>query len=278
MSRLQAQGYADPDRRYWRRRANRTLRRARRTRAILRWAGILAVYTAVLTGLGFVVLRVVDHVTTSPKFALARIDVAGARMASEETILADVESFRGANLFELDLKAIAARVEARPWVLNSSVKRIFPRGIRVTVTERQPVAGARIDGTLHVVDDTGFVIAPAVAVDGSVDLPVLLGPARLEEEELRNVFSRGVEVYLRLQEAHPGWAAKISEIDLSRNDRIVVTTRGAGPKVWLDPVEIERNVNHFLALSSEIEKRLGHAEYVDLRWRDRISLKPAADS
>jgi cell division septal protein FtsQ len=278
MKRLEAQRYADPDRRYWRRRANRTLRRDRRTRAALRWVGILGVNATVLVALGMVAVRTVDHATTSPEFALSFVEIDGARLASEQGVREEVERYRGQNLFVLDLEEIASRVEARPWVLRASVKRLLPRGIRVTLTERSPLARTGVNGTMHVVDDSGFVIGPADGAGSFDDLPVLRGPEALEGESFHRLLSRGVDALLRLREAHPAWAANIVDIDLSRNDRIVVTSGGPGPRVLLDPVEIERNVDHFLALKGEIESRIGRAEYVDLRWRDRISLMPATGS
>ena len=44
----------------------------------------------------------------------------------------------------------------------------------------------------------------------------------------------------------------------------------------LDPRRIERNVEQYIKLRREIEHRAGTLDYVDLRWRDRIAVRPAA--
>ena len=67
----------------------------------------------------------------------------------------------------------------------------------------------------------------------------------------------------------------VSELDLSREDRILARTVDPGPRLLLDPPRVERNVLRYLALRSTIEGRIGPADYVDLRWRDRIAVMPA---
>jgi hypothetical protein len=65
-------------------------------------------------------------------------------------------------------------------------------------------------------------------------------------------------------------------MDLSRADRIVIRTVDPGPEILLDPVRVERNLNRYLELRREIARRADRLEYVDLRWRDRIAVKPAS--
>ena len=70
----------------------------------------------------------------------------------------------------------------------------------------------------------------------------------------------------------------VSELDLSREDRVTARTVEHGPRLLLDPLRIERNVLRYLALRSVIENRVGPTDYVDLRWRDRIAVMPAIGS
>jgi hypothetical protein len=55
-----------------------------------------------------------------------------------------------------------------------------------------------------------------------------------------------------------------------------VRTVDPGPAILLDPDRVERNLNRYLELRREIARRAGRLEYVDLRWRERISVMPAA--
>ena len=74
-----------------------------------------------------------------------------------------------------------------------------------------------------------------------------------------------------------GWADGVVEIDVSRPDRLGVRTQAGGPRLLLDPQRVERNLQDYLALQTQIDRRVGPAEYVDLRWSDRITVMPSAD-
>ena len=56
--------------------------------------------------------------------------------------------------------------------------------------------------------------------------------------------------------------------------RVGVQTVLPGPRLLLDPIMVERNVERYLDLRGEIAQQVGAAEYVDLRWRGRITVMP----
>ena len=78
----------------------------------------------------------------------------------------------------------------------------------------------------------------------------------------------------RLRRTAPRFVQAISDLDLSRTDRVLVRTVQPGPSLLLDPDRIERNVERYLELRSEIGHQVGTSKYVDLRWRGRITVKP----
>lgn len=269
--------YTDQDRRYWRRRANLKVRKAKITRAVLRWSLILLLHGVAIAAIVFASARALRHAAGTEEFAVARIQVGGVERADKAAVGAVLNPLLGESLLEIDLEAAAERVEEVPWILRASLKRKLPGTLRVAVEERQPAVMAVIDGLVRIVDEEGRVICPA-GPEASFDLPVLTGLDRFEGDELRMMLMRGVLVLDRLRSADPVWAARVSRIDLARDDRIEVTTIDPGPKLLLDPDAAERNLNPFLALSEEIRRRVGDAEYVDLRWKDRISVMPGTGS
>jgi cell division septal protein FtsQ len=268
---------AQPDQRYWRAKANRRVRKARFTRRLLRWAVIVLVNALFVGALGYVGLRVARQLAHSGEFALEHVELEGLDRASEATIRAGLRPLAGQNLFELDLARVEQAVRADPWVLHASVRRVLPRTLRITVTERTPAALAVIRGRAHLVDVTGHVIGPAGA-ELADNLPVLTGLEGLEKKELIEALRSGVRQLDRLDRSAGAFTAAISELDLSDPDRPVVRTIEPGPRLLLDPSRVERNVTRYLALRAMIERRVGPIEYVDLRWRDRIAVMPAMES
>lgn len=266
---------AAPDQRYWRRRANRRVRKARLTRNLLHGSLVLLVNGVIAVALLTAGSRTLQRLTHSAEFSLRHIEVDGARRASATAIRAALEPYIGQHLLELDLRGIEVAARRDPWVRGTSVKRILPDRLRLTVVERVPAALAMIDGTAHVVDTTGYVIGPA-GVGLSDDLPVLTGLEGMDQPTLIAALRRGARISRRLEEISASFADGVSEMDLSREDRVTVTTVRPGPRILLDPQRIERNVEQYLKLRRGIESRVGPSRYVDLRWRDRISVMPAA--
>jgi cell division protein FtsQ len=261
---------------YWRRRANRRVRKQRLARGLLRWTLIVTVNLLIGGVLVHAILRGVRSVTASPEFSLERIELVGVERASGERIRQALRPYLERNLFEVRLLEVGAVARRDPWVLATSVKRVLPDTLRVTLRERTPTAVAVIGGVAHLVDATGYVIGPS-GPGRDDDLPVLTGLERYRGQELADALRRGVALIERLNRAAGAFADEISELDLSRDDRVLLRTVSRGPSLLLDPERVERNVNPYLRLRREIERQAGPLDYVDLRWADRISVKPVFD-
>lgn len=263
----------DPDRRYWRRRANRRVRAARRAHTLARWSGIAAVNLAVLGLVAYSGSRAFRHLTTSPEFALRVVNVEGGSAGTTARVRAALAELEGRNLPELDLDGVIDLVRRDPWVLDCTVKRVFPHTLRVSVTEREPWVRARIAGRDYLVDHSGTLIA-AVEPGVAEELPLLTGLDRFAENERPAALEHGAEAVGTLRASASPWAETIVELDLSRDDRIAVVTNDAAPTILLDPALTDRNLIEYLALENDILDRIGPVSYVDLRWRDRISIMP----
>jgi len=268
--------FPEPDRRYWRRRVNRHVRKARRARTLLRWAGILAANLAIAAVLVVSGTSVARHFATSDELAVREIVVSGTARTTPDAVRAVLKSFLGRNLVELALDEVAKTATRDPWVKEASVKRILPGTLRIAVTERTPGALALLRGCVYVVDDGGFVLGPA-GPDLPYDLPLLVGLDGHQGKDREATLARGVALLMQLHAAFPAWTRGISEVDLSRSDRVAVTRLEGGPQILLDPERIDRNLGAYLALQPTIARKIGDVSRVDLRWSQRISLLPAAD-
>jgi cell division protein FtsQ len=263
-----------PAERYWRRRANRRVRKARMTRLLGRAVLALAALAVLSVGLYRAGAGTVERLRHAPALAVAHIEVLETRRADAEALRRRLDAWRGRNLVELDLSAVAAAATREPWVQEASVKRVLPDTLRVNVIERSPCAIAVIGGLSHVIDVAGHVIGPS-GPGLADDLPVLLGLDPLSGDALVAGLRRGAQAVQRLRAAAGPWAEAISDLDLSAPDRIALRTVDPGPVILLDPQEVERNLARYLDLRGEIERRAGPLAQVDLRWQDRISALPA---
>lgn len=146
----------------------RTLRRAVPALAVLTIAG----------GVGTGVWAGYRWLTTSPRFAIDTIHVAGARALSADEVRARLPVALGDNVFLADLDAVEARLEAEPWVADAEVHRRLPRTIEIELTERTAAAVIEADG-LYLADASGRPFKRARLDLGEADgLPIITGIAR----------------------------------------------------------------------------------------------------
>jgi len=243
---------------------------------LLRWTGIVAANVAIGAVLVVSGASVARHFATSDELAVREIVVEGTEATTPEAVSVVLRGYLGRNLVELALDEVAAAATKNPWVKQASVKRILPGTLRVTVTERTPGALALIGGSVYVVDEAGVVMGPA-GPELPYDLPLIVGLDAHQGKDRQASLARGIDLLLRLHAAFPVWTRGLSEIDLSRGDRVVVTRVEGGPEILLDPDRIERNLGAYLALQPTIARKVGDVDRVDLRWSQRISLLPASD-
>jgi len=264
---------AEPDQKYWRRKANQQVRKQRLTRNLMRWTGIFAANALIAGGIVFGGLEASAKLLGGPEFSIDgfRIERTARSSASniEERL---VRTYGGHNIFSVNLYEIERMAMHDPWVRAAHIKRVLPGTIRVRVIERKPAAVALIEGVAHLVDDEGYVIG--LTGSGPDDLPVLTGLQGRTGEELAAALRHGVAMLDRLNVHAPLFAQRLSEVDLSDPGHVVVRTLGGGPRLLLDPERVERNVNRWLELGRTIRHRAGALDYVDLRWSQRIAVKP----
>jgi cell division protein FtsQ len=214
-------------------------------------------------------------VTTSPRFAVAAVEVRGASRVPETRILAAAGIVPGANLWTLDARQVVSRVEALPEIRRADLVRELPNRVRIVVEERRPftlVHAAR----LHWMDEDGRVLGEerrAVAPG----TPVISG---LTEEELASMRTSpgpkaraAVTLIRALLRSGPALAAEISEIDMSRPEGPVLYT--------VDGVEVRLGAEDWDERLARLEGVLAQVATqdvsgVDLRFKDQVVLRRGA--
>lgn len=122
----------------------------RRLRLLLIGVGVL-IGVAALVGSLWTPLADVD-----------RVDVVGSARTEPADVIAAAGLDRSPQLIDVDPAAVAARIEALPWIASAEVTRHWPSGVSIEVTERRPVAVTPVDPDgkqWALVDATGRVLA-----------------------------------------------------------------------------------------------------------------------
>ena len=124
--------------------------RVRRRRRILGWA-----VAAIALAVG------VAYLIRTPLFGLSAVRVEGARTVTQAEVVEASQVRLGEPYLGLDLAAIRARVAALPRVAAVRVARDYPSSLRITVSERPPVASVSSGSVFWLVAADGTVLDAA---------------------------------------------------------------------------------------------------------------------
>jgi cell division protein FtsQ len=116
------------------------------------------------------------YVTSSPRFAVATIDVRGTARLTADDVRALLRVRPGDNVFAADLRAEAAALEGEPWILAAEVRRELPDTIVVEVEERTAAAVVALDALYYA--DAGGVPFRRCDEDYAAELPLVTGLER----------------------------------------------------------------------------------------------------
>lgn len=252
--------------------ARQRVRRRRRGRQALRAAEVLAV-ALFLGAAGAAVALGLGWLFTSPRFAVAAVEVRGVGRLSTPEILSAAGIAAGENLFRLDPERVAARLRQLPRVRRAHVVRSFPDRVTIVVEERVPFTLAQA-GALVWLDEEGVSLgAEPRAVP--VRLPVLTGllPAEAAGGAPSDRARAGIALIRAMLRAGSPLAREVSEIDMSGADGPVLYTLD-GVEVRLGGGDWGERLGRLEGVLAQIRSLGQPAEYVDLRFRDQVVFKP----
>ncbi|MGH9867277.1 MAG: cell division protein FtsQ/DivIB [Candidatus Polarisedimenticolia bacterium] len=275
---------ARPDLRYLRREGNRKVRARRRRRTAARWVVMSVALAAGLAALVAAGGAAVRWSLGPGHFRLENVVVRGTREAREDEVRELVAEWSGRNLLTIALPEVEKRVRRHPWVGAGGgvrIERKLPSSLIITVGERTAGGLALLDGVVWLLDERGLPIDRYGPRYARYDFPLVKGLDGLRaeggEERLRHALADGARVSAELAAKAPSLWKEISEIDVAREHEVVLRLEGTEHDVRLSADEPLLNLPGYLALRDEIGGDGEEAiEYVDLRWRDRIAVMPAA--
>jgi cell division protein FtsQ len=264
---------APADRRF--RRAHVKPSRRRRTWHVLFRPAVKYGVVALLVAYG--VYRGSSVVAHARVLQIDRIVVRGNERLSKGEVLAVLSGLRGESLVWADLDAWRRRLLASPWVRDAALRRSLPSTVEVSVLERQPIGIGRMAGEMYLVDDRGVVIDQYGPQYADLDLPIIDGlsapPGGGMTDEARADLAARVIASLK---AKPEIARRLSQIDVSDLRNVSVILAGDSAVIELGEDQFLPRIQSYLELATALRERVPDIDYVDLRFDDRIYVRPAA--
>lgn len=214
-------------------------------------------------------------VSELPFLRVDRILVEGNHRLSSGAVLAAMHGLRGENILWADLNLWRDRLLDVPWVRDASFRRSLPSTIEVSVSEHEPIAIGRMANQLYLIDERGGVIDEYSAAYADLDLPIVDGLAAAKAGESPD--PRHGELAARVIEAlgvKPSLARRLSQVDVSNPHNAAVILSGDPTLIYVGEDRILPRLESYLGLAPALRERVVDIDYVDLRFENRIYVRP----
>ena len=257
------------DRRFHRARVKPT-RKRRRVTAI---AISLAKYGLPLAALLFVAYQGIAAIGQAAVFQIAAINVTGNQRMSADAVRGVLKGLVGTNIMAADLEHWRGQLQATPWIREATFKRSLPSTLDVVVAEREPIAIGRLNNRLYLIDERGVAIDEYGPEYSDFDLPIVDGlQSSAADAGGRPELVARLVTALR---AKPSVAERLSQIDVSDAHNAAVIVTGDPAKIFVGEDRFLQRLESYLGLAAALRERVPDIDYVDLRFDDRIYVRPS---
>jgi cell division septal protein FtsQ len=166
-----------------------------------------------------------------------------------------------------------------PWVADAGLRRVLPATVEVFVSERRPMGLCRLGSVLYLVDPHGTLIDEFGPQYAEFDLPIidgLVGPpgnGRPSIDEARAELAARVIEGLAVRKEI---AQRISQIDVRDAHDAVVLLQDDGAQLHLGEDRFLERLQSYVDLAPTLRKSVPDIDYVDLRFDERLYVRPAS--
>lgn len=244
---------------------------------LLRWPVLRAALAAVLVM--YVGYQGAALLTGAGLFRVSRVTVRGNSRLSTGEVLALVSGLRGESVLTANLPGYRARLVDSPWVADAALRRVLPGTIEITVRERTPMGLCRLLDQLYLVDGTGTIIDEFGPQYADFDLPIIGGLAGAPRHGEPSIDAARAELAARVVRAlsvNKRLAQRVSEIDVTDAHNAVVMLDGETALLHLGDTQFAERLQAYVELAPTLHARVPNIDYVDLRFDERVYVRPAA--
>jgi hypothetical protein len=244
----------------------------------------------IIAGIALGAFAAYRHTQSGAQFAVKTIEIDGARHTPRAALDAITRQYVGMNLFKIDIGRVRRDLGALSWIRRVEISEKVPDTLRIRIVERTPVALVLSDGPVHYVDDDGVTFAELSTAVGDSDLPVIAvtpsgsegpggaggattrAPRPLADARgdilhcvalLRDLRARDAQLYARVSEVRPVAPRGFAIFD-----------RELGAFVYADAGDLSAKWRDLYAIVANEKLARGAIEYADLRFQNRIVVKP----
>lgn len=223
-------------------------------------------------GIGAAILGYL-YFTAPSQFVVRTLVINGAVFADEAAIRAAVLEKTGGNMLLVDLLEVCRAVDAVPWVEKTAARKVLPDTLQLDIVERRPSAYVVIGEEIWLADAGGTIIDRLKPEHPFIGLPLIRGLDALTEAERPARLSRGVALLAELEQDHPDWYTRISDIDCADPAALRITIAGARAPVIVGDENPIAGLAKYFMIEGTLQGRYDTVEHFDARFTRRLYVK-----
>lgn len=249
----------------------------RKTAHRLKWTALAAALLLLIAIVGGMAMQYGAH---SWRFTIGssdNIEIDGNHNVSRAQIMDVLGGDIGRNIFFVPLGLRQKQLQQISWVKSASVMRFLPDRLQVQITERTPVAFARIGSHISLIDADGVVMDLPASGHHQYSFPVIVGMGEAEPLSTR---SARMDIYTQLiqdlDSSGARYSQDLSEVDLSDPEdvKVMVNDPSGAVLVHLGSGNFLARYKIYVTHVAEWRQQFQKLDSVDLRYDRQIIVNP----
>ncbi len=245
----------------------RTRKKRIRKKISLKYGHIL-VFLLFMVGIFYLFQRLYVFLISWDYLNIREIEVICSREDTQKDIQDKFSKQNLGNILLADIGQLQQKIKDHQWIKEVQIRKIFPASLRIKIEERKPVAVLQTED-LYLIDEEGHLLEKIDSAD-NLGFPVLIDSDNFQknyEEKLHLAW----ECLKSTPESERG---KIKALDVSYFGWVTLHLKDDDTRLLLDYGNFTKSFEFFHEHGHDFKARFGPLEYVDLRFLDRLYIKP----
>jgi cell division septal protein FtsQ len=224
-------------------------------------------YFILLGGIFYGVQRTYLFLISWDKLDVKNVEVVSSKPEIREEIQRFLEGKYLGNILLLDISLLQEKFTAHRWIKEVRVRKILPSTLEIEAKVRSPIALLKLDD-IYLIDREG-VLLEKIEKGEKVNLPLLIDSNKFQKDR-KEKFQLAWEC---LDSLSPVEKEQVEVLDLTEYENISARLKNCRTALILGDERFSQKLRLFSQLRARLE-RFGELEYIDLRFHDRLYIKP----
>ncbi len=252
---------------FYRKKRNQEIRKEKVKKSIMLKTGTLLIII-VLVGLIFYLIRTGYLFLISwDKLNVQELEIYVSDAKLKRDLERELEKIVGRNILLINSHELKQVLIKNKRIREVQIKKVLPSTMIINVELRQPFAILKDQRGLYLIDEEGFKIRDIKEVS-ALSMPVIILRQKEQKEKIEMILSCLKEIDIN------SIFNKISSLEFISFNKLSLRLKNDPTQIILSPKNFSSRLKFYFTILPKLKQTFGNLEYIDLRFKDRIYVKP----